>query len=192
MIQHALRKTIACAALVSLAAALPAFSQGFGPYPKPKEVKPAATVAKEDIAFMEKAMSGSVLEVELGKTAQSRGTHPKVKEFGARMAKDHTFAGEELRRLGTSKGIALTFNADDNQRKDLEHFRKKVEPKAFDREYVEYMVKDHKEDIGEFERAAASAKDPDVKAYAAKTLPTLREHLKLAQDAEAALKGAKK
>lgn len=53
---------------------------------------------------------------------------------------------------------------------------------AFDREYISMMVKDHEKDVKEFEKASTKAKDPDVRAFAEKTLPTLREHLQQVRD----------
>ena len=63
---------------------------------------------------------------------------------------------------------------------------------AFDREYVNMMVKDHEKDVKEFEKASMKAKDPDVRAWAAKTLPTLREHLQQVLDIQARMKSGMK
>jgi putative membrane protein len=62
----------------------------------------------------------------------------------------------------------------------------------FDRQYMEMMVKDHVKDVKEFEEASTKAKDADVKAWAAKTLPTLREHLQMARDVNSRVAGSKK
>jgi putative membrane protein len=48
---------------------------------------------------------------------------------------------------------------------------------TFDKSYIKGMIKDHEEDITVFKKEAASGQDPDAKAYAAATLPTLRAHL---------------
>jgi putative membrane protein len=46
------------------------------------------------------------------------------------------------------------------------------------------MVKDHEEDVQAFERQAESGQDPDLRAFAEETLPTLREHLELAKEVQ--------
>jgi putative membrane protein len=63
---------------------------------------------------------------------------------------------------------------------------------AFDREYINMMVKDHEKDVKEFEKASMKAKDPDVRAFAAKTLPTLREHLQQVRDIQNRMKSSNK
>jgi putative membrane protein len=45
----------------------------------------------------------------------------------------------------------------------------------FDRGYVNLMVKDHEQDVKAFEMQSTKANDPDIRAWAAKTLLTLRE-----------------
>jgi putative membrane protein len=58
----------------------------------------------------------------------------------------------------------------------------------FDKAYLAMMVKDHKKDIAAFEKEAKDGEDTDVKAWAEKTLPTLKEHLKMVQDAQSKMK----
>ena len=52
----------------------------------------------------------------------------------------------------------------------------------FDKEYMSAMVKDHEEDVKDFETQANGGSDPDIKNFAAKTLPTLKNHLQMARD----------
>lgn len=63
---------------------------------------------------------------------------------------------------------------------------------AFDREFIDMAVKGHERDVKEFEKVSTKAKDPDVRAFATKTLPTLREHLQMARDLQGRLKTPKK
>jgi putative membrane protein len=53
---------------------------------------------------------------------------------------------------------------------------------SFDKAFIDGMVNDHKKAVAAFEKAANDSKDPDVKAFAAKTLPTLKSHLSMAED----------
>ncbi len=67
----------------------------------------------------------------------------------------------------------------------------KLSGAAFDREYMDNMVKDHQKAVKEFQKEADKAKDADVRNFAAKTLPTLQEHLQMAQNANQAVGGKK-
>jgi putative membrane protein len=74
-----------------------------------------------------------------------------------------------------------------DEKKMLDHMSK-LTGSEFDKEYVSHMVKDHKKDIAKFEDASKNAQDPDVRAFAEKTLPVLREHLEMAQNVESSMK----
>jgi putative membrane protein len=64
----------------------------------------------------------------------------------------------------------------------------KMDDATFDKDYMAAMVKDHEKDVAEFEAEAKDGSDPDVKAWASKTLPTLKKHLELAKAAQGKLK----
>jgi putative membrane protein len=146
------------------------------------------TLAGEERDFVAKAVEDGMVEVRLGRLAEHRATNAQVKQFGSRMAADHGKANVELAAIANAKGVPLPTAIDPRKQQEEMTLGGKV-GSSFDREYMERMVKDHRQDLQEFEKQAATAKDPDVKAFAAKTVPTLREHLKLA---EAALGAAKK
>jgi putative membrane protein len=58
---------------------------------------------------------------------------------------------------------------------------------GFDRGYAEHLVTEHEKTIALFETESTSGSDAELKAFATKTLPTLKEHLKAAQDIKAKL-----
>lgn len=145
------------------------------------------TVPSADRTFAEKAAMGGVAEVQSGKLAEQKGVNAQVKQFGARMAQDHAKAGDELKQIASGKGLKLPDEPDPQSKQEMAKLEK-LSGAAFDRAYMSHMVADHKKDIAAFEKEAASGKDPEIKAYAAKTLPTLREHLQIAAAAEAALR----
>jgi putative membrane protein len=134
-----------------------------------------------DHTFIMKAAEGGMAEVELGKLAQDKGASDQVKQFGKKMADDHGKANDELKTLAQNKNITLPADLDAKD-KALKTRLEKLSGPAFDRAYMQAMVKDHRADVSEFKKEASSGKDPDVKAFASKTLPTLESHLQLAQD----------
>lgn len=129
--------------------------------------------------FLTQAAHDGEAEVELGKMAQEKAADAKVKDFGARMQKDHGNANAELRAIAAKKGLAIPGGPGPHgaMMKKLGS----LQGAAFDSAYMRAMVDDHTKAVKEFEMATKSP-DADVKAFAEKTLPTLREHLRLAQE----------
>lgn len=130
-----------------------------------------------DAAFYKKAAEGGMSEVELGNLAQKKSNSESVKEFGAMMVRDHTAANEKLKDVAASKNISLPTSASMGQMATKTKLEV-LSGETFDKSYITGMIKDHEEDIAMFKEEAASGQDPDAKAYAAATLPTLRAHLK--------------
>jgi len=147
----------------------------------------ANSLNHDDQEFVNKAAQGGMAEVMLGQTASTKGTSPDVKNFGNRMVSDHGKANDELKQLAQTKGVTLPADVDDESRKMSDKLAK-LSGKDFDKEYISGMVEDHEKDVREFEKASKDAKDPDLKAWATKTLPTLQDHLKMAKEAKAKLK----
>lgn len=135
---------------------------------------------KPDATFYKHAAEGGIAEVELGALAQQKSSNQSVKDFGAMMVKDHSAANEKLKSIAASKDIKLPSSpsvAQEGTKTKL----KVLSGEAFDKSYVKGMIKDHQEDITEFQKEAASGQDPDAKGFAQATLPTLQTHLKRIQ-----------
>jgi putative membrane protein len=139
------------------------------------------TKASADQAFVVEAAKGGMAEVELGQLAAEKGSSDQVKKFGQRMVEDHGKANEELKSLAQSKSVTLPAAADAKE-KALHDRLSKLSAAEFDKAYMREMLADHRKDVNAFRKESQSGKDPDVKAWAAKTLPTLEEHLKMAED----------
>jgi putative membrane protein len=133
-----------------------------------------------DQTFVKKAAIGGMAEVELGTLAKDKASSDQVKQFAQRMVDDHGKANDELKTLAQNKNITLPTELD-AKHKAVRDRLSKLSGAQFDKAYMQAMLKDHREDVSEFRSESRSAKDPDVKAFAAKTLPTLEDHLKLAQ-----------
>ncbi len=140
-----------------------------------------------DSNFMTKAAQGGMAEVELGQLAVQKASNQSVKDFGQKMVDDHSKANEELKSIAAKQGVTLptTLDTKDQATKDR---LSKLSGAEFDRAYMTDMVKDHRMDVAEFRREADHGTDPDVKAFAAKTLPTLESHLKMAETTESQVK----
>jgi putative membrane protein len=136
-----------------------------------------------DAAFALKAAQGGVAEVRLGQLALKKANHSDVKAFGQRMVDDHSKTNERLKAAAAKSGMTLpaTMNADDQALYDK---LSRLSGAAFDRAYTRAMVKDHEQDIKEFQREAAKGTNADIRAFAEATLPTLQVHLEMARAAE--------
>jgi len=139
-------------------------------------------MASADHQFIMEAAQGGLAEVELGQMASSKAQSAEVKQFAQRMVTDHGKANEELKSLAQSKNMTLPTDVGAKHKATKERLEK-LSGAQFDRAYMQDMLSDHQKDVNDFRKESQSGKDPEVKAWAAKTLPTLQEHLQMAQSA---------
>ena len=151
------------------------------------EMKPSASmgtsssqVAPSDKRFVRDAAQGGMAEVELGKLATEKASSEDVKKFGQRMVDDHTKANDELKQVASEKGITLPQHLSAKDQMTKEHLSK-LSGEQFDKAYMSDMVKDHTQDVADFQKEANSGTDSAVKDFASKTLPTLQDHLREAK-----------
>jgi putative membrane protein len=140
----------------------------------------SGNLSASDALFMKKAAEGNKAEVELGQMAEQKASSDAVKSFGKRMMKDHGQASEQLESIAGKLGVTLPnkVNAKDQATKNR---LEKLSGNEFDQAYMRDMVKDHTNDVPEFQKAASTASNPDLKNFAEQTLPTLQSHLKQAR-----------
>lgn len=147
----------------------------------------ANRLAASDNTFAMKAAQGGLAEVKLGTLAKDKASDPAVKSFGQQMVDDHSKANDELKQLASSKGITLPTDVDAKDQATYDRLSK-LSGAAFDKAYMRDMVMDHRADVNEFRRESQHGMDPDLKAWAAKTLPTLEHHLQMAESTDAKVK----
>jgi len=140
-----------------------------------------------DRHFLVKAAQGGMTEVELGQIAQQKASSPDVKQFGAHMVADHSKANDELKGIAQQKGVSIPTKLDARHQATVDRLNK-LSGTDFDRAYVNDMVKDHQMDVAEFQKASDSAQDPDVKAFATKTLTVVKSHLADVQSLQSKIK----
>jgi putative membrane protein len=135
-----------------------------------------AAGSNPDSDFYKKAAEGGLSEVELGQLAQQKAASPDVKQFAQMMIDDHSSANMKLQKLAATKDISLPTSSSVGQMATKTKL-KVLSGDTFDKSYVKSMISDHKEDIAEFRKEAQSGQDPDARAFAKATLPTLEKHL---------------
>lgn len=141
-------------------------------------------ISHGDKTFLEKAAKSGMQEVAVSQGAMDRLMNAEVKSFASMMVTDHTAAGSELTALAASKGVMLPPKDKDVTEK-MEKWSKKN--KNVDEDYVKQMVSDHEDAVKLFQKATKSD-DPDISAFAAKTLPTLQHHLDMAKGLKTTVK----
>jgi putative membrane protein len=134
----------------------------------------SAELSRDDRQFFEKAAKSGMKEVDVSSAVLPKLTAPAVRDFAQMMVSQHTQTNEELKALASRKGVTLPAKDNDIARKWAGNDKDVTD------EYLDEMVDDHQEAVKLFEKAAKSS-DPDVAAFAQKTLPTLRQHLEHAK-----------
>lgn len=134
-----------------------------------------------DTTFAREAAEGGIAEVKFGQLAEEKGSSQEVKDFGKRMVTDHTKANDQLKADASKEKFTLP--ADMSKRDQIAYDRlSKLSGTAFDRAYARDMVRDHRADVAEFANESKNGKQEWTKDFALQTLPTLRDHLKQAED----------
>ncbi|MDB5802073.1 MAG: putative secreted protein [Rhodocyclales bacterium] len=141
----------------------------------------AATLSHGDKKFLDAAAHAGHTEVEGSKLAQSKSSSSDVKSFADQMIKDHTKVGDELDQLAASKGVKVPTEPSITQKAKLKMLGA-YSGANFDKHYAKSIgVEAHEDTVKLFRKASKDVKDPDVKAFADKTLPGLEHHLEMAK-----------
>jgi putative membrane protein len=149
------------------------------PSATPTKSPATATLSDKDKSFMKEAAKGGMMEVDMGKMAQTKGKSADVKKIGSTMVADHTKANNELMAIAKKKGVDLS------KEKPAAH---SMGDANFDKDYINMMVKDHEKDLAAFQAEAKNGSDADVKGFASKTSAVIKKHLDMVKAAQAKVK----
>ncbi len=139
---------------------------------------PVAVLADSpDASFYKAAAEAGISEVDLGNMAQAKGSNQQVKDFGAMMVKDHGAANDKLKSLAESKSVTLPGSSSVRDTA-LKAKLDVLSGDTFDKSYIKSQLRAHRQAVALFKKESSTGQDPDAKAFAAATLPTLRGHLK--------------
>ena len=132
--------------------------------------------------FVTQAAISDMAEIESSKLAATK-TDGKTKAFAEKMIKDHAETSLELKGLVTGGKVKATLPTEmDAAHKSKVDKLKGLSGASFAKEYDDMQVAAHKDAVSLFERYAKSGENAELKAFAAKTLPHLQMHLKMAED----------
>lgn len=144
----------------------------------------AAELNKKDSKYLHDTAQGLMSEVKLGDMAQKQAQDDRVKQFGKRMVGDHGKELDELKQLASQKNVTLPAAPNKDQSKEADKLSK-LSNKAFDKEYVKYEAKDHKQDVKDQGKEMKQAADADVKKFAAASYKTVSMHKKVVDELHA-------
>lgn len=201
MIAKRISRTVLVGSVAALLAALPALAQSPGggmpgqpqqptspssPSGNPSTMGPGAypgtapTAQQEgDKDFVSKAWEGGKAEVELGQLAQQKSQSQDVKQFAQKMVTDHSAMEEKwfspmAKQLGVSEPKGLS-----KKDKKLSEKLSGLSGTDFDNEYIKTMVKDHEDDLKQFQNEAQMTQDPNVKQVAQRGADIIQQHLQM-------------
>lgn len=133
-----------------------------------------------DDQFVIKAASSGMHEVEISNLAKTQATSPDVKRFAERMVTDHTKANKELIEAAKNTGTVAPVKMLEEHQKMVEKFRA-LKGAEFDKMYAQHAVESHQKSVDLFTNASKNVKDANLRAFAEKTLPVIKEHLEMAK-----------
>lgn len=140
----------------------------------------AAMPAMAPQEFVNNAASGGMFEVQSSELALERSQTPAVQEFARMMIADHSAANEELKAIAEGKSLTVPTEIAGPPAEHMSAVQA-AEGDSFDQTYMQHQVQAHEETIMMFQAEARNGSDPDLRAFAEKTLPALNAHLQQAQ-----------
>ena len=133
-----------------------------------------------DKQWLQTSIEGDLFEIAGGQMAQRHASSQAVKDYGARLIADHTESLKEATALAQETGIPVPKAATPEQQALLE-LLDRFTGTEFDKLYADVEAKDHQQDISEAKDEVSDGSNGDFRKAAAKELPTLQEHLKIAE-----------
>jgi putative membrane protein len=138
-------------------------------------------MSKADAKMLSDLAEANIAEIQTGKLALEKGKNEQARSFAQKMIDEHTAALKELQTLAQSKGVKLPEDTDLHH-KAIATALKPLNGDTFDSQYVKRVgVDDHERTVALLQKVQKGAQDPELKAMAGKMLPTVQQHLQMAQ-----------
>ena len=141
----------------------------------------SAPLSRADRKIVMNMAQANMSEIESARLAQSKSQSEQVKNFAQQMINDHTKALTDVQQLAQARNMSLPTQLDRMNKAKVDRLGA-LSGEAFDRAYMESAaVADHKKSHDMLRQAQTRAKDPELKALVARTLPIVDQHLNSAQ-----------
>ena len=147
--------------------------------------RPAAT-PQDDKTFAMNGAQSNMAEIALGRLAVQKSKNADIKKFAQKLIADHSSANTQLKALAAKKAITLPADVKPEQKETYDRLAK-LTGAEFDREFMTLMVENHTKSATAYEGESNSGTDAELKAFAAKVLPIVQEHLRMARDIQGKL-----
>jgi putative membrane protein len=133
-----------------------------------------------DMLFVKKALQGGIAEVQLGQLTLQKSSNDQIKQFAQKMIDDHTKLGEQMKPVAQQVGVAVPTEPSKKDKQTMVKMQA-LSGSAYDQAYIKDMVKDHKQDLSDFQAEASNGQDPAVKDAATQGSEVISQHLQMAQ-----------
>ena len=147
---------------------------------KMNQPKMGPDLSVADRKFVEKVASDNMAEVKMARLALDKSTMPEVKKYAQTIIDDHEKAENELRSIVKPENFPLPNQIETGQQQTMDKLQA-MNGKKFDKEYLKEMVKSHDQAIDTFQKASNELTNDQLRNYATRTLPTLKEHREMAK-----------
>jgi putative membrane protein len=161
------KRTIAMTALMSISAA------AMGATSSP--------LSRQDISFLKDASELGRAEIQEASLATSRGTTDSIRQFANRMITDHSANNNQLTQIAGQYNVRIPMSLNRTHSADRTALST-MYGNQFDTQYLRNQVKDHQRALTVFQQEASSGQNADVRNLASQTVPTIQDHLRMAQD----------
>jgi putative membrane protein len=177
--------SLAALTAVGLAAAAVAQTRSSAPAAQNQSIVTAeaareAPAQNRSTEFLSEALRSNLAEAKIGELAAQRGRDPRVRDYGARLHRDHTAHAAEIRRILEPLKITV---AEEPSAEAISHeaVLTRLSAEEFDAAFVQMMVWSHTEAIEKYGAQTHANPDKALSDFASKSLPMLREHLAVAE-----------
>jgi putative membrane protein len=106
---------------------------------------------------------------------------PRVRTFAQKMIQEHTRLSQDLRNAAVASGLRAPDSGMSSDQAMLLSGLQGLRGRDFDKTYARQQELAHAQSVAVVESFATEGSDPNLRKAAQSALPSIREHLKMAQ-----------